>query len=129
MEMVVRLGDCYALIVNHFYNANDLRQAYTIVQQMQQHGVTLRPYLESNVIADVYRAVGKEPPQEITADDEDSGENEIEEEELPLNEGEEADAMTSADEKLDSARFGSSYHRRAGEQRYSSNGDYKSHRK
>lgn len=126
--MVVRLGDCYSLIVNHFYDANDLRQAYTAVQQMQQHGVTLRPYLESNVITDIYRAVGKEPPQEIAEeedDDNDVGEDEIDEEEDDLGvQEEDGDVMARADQKLECS---SDRHRKPGDRYY--NGDNKMHRK
>ena len=124
--MVVRLGDCYSLIVNHFYDTNDLRQAYTTVQQMQQHGVTLRPYLESNVIADIYHAVGKEPPQEIAEEDDvhHIGEDEIDDEEEEVAGDEDGDMMARADEKLDAS---SDRHRRVSDRVY--NGDYKMHRK
>eukprot|EP00753_Platysulcus_tardus_P003573 PLAT12468.31.p1 GENE.PLAT12468.31~~PLAT12468.31.p1 ORF type:complete len:1453 (-),score=862.37 PLAT12468.31:92-4450(-) len=65
IDSAVRVGDVYALLVVHFYNSraeDSMRQAFQLISDMRERGIDLDPYLDHDLITDVYRALGRSPP-------------------------------------------------------------------
>lgn len=67
VESAIRIGDAYALLVEHHYKSNNAQEAYALIQQMRQKKIVLTPYLEQDLLKKVYHAVGADPPKEVRA--------------------------------------------------------------
>lgn len=62
VEEAVRIGDCYALLIEHFVSANDMQEAYHYLQEMQNtRRIQPQQYLDKELIEQVYKAVGAKP--------------------------------------------------------------------
>ncbi len=46
LEQGVRLGDVYALLIDHFVGQNAYPQAYSLLRSMTQAGVDVGPYVD-----------------------------------------------------------------------------------
>ncbi|KAJ1627583.1 hypothetical protein T492DRAFT_876543 [Pavlovales sp. CCMP2436] len=64
IEGAIRVGDIFALMVEWFASQRDYQQAYQSIQKMRARNLLLAPYLDSELIDAVYRAVGVEPEPE-----------------------------------------------------------------
>lgn len=62
VDSVVRPGDVYAELVNCFVQHEDVQQAHTVVERMQQEGIPLGPFLDAHVVQLIYDYVGKPVP-------------------------------------------------------------------
>jgi len=58
LEEAVRAGDCLALLVEHFHTRGKLREAYGCVLEMEQRKIPPQPYVDAEVLEQVYRAAG-----------------------------------------------------------------------
>ena len=53
-EVTIRVGDVYAMMVEHWYQANDLRRCRELVAEMRgRAGLAAEPYLEATMLADI----------------------------------------------------------------------------
>lgn len=62
IEAAVRAGDVFAALVELFVARGEWQQAYRTIERMQQRRIELAPYLEQELINNVYAQVGVAPP-------------------------------------------------------------------
>ncbi len=63
VEMALRVGDCYALLIEFYYSSTPQKQpnwtaAYELIQEMKNRKIGLDPYLEKDMIHEIYRKTG-----------------------------------------------------------------------
>jgi intraflagellar transport protein 140 len=62
VEEAIRIGDVYALLIEHFVTVNDMQEAYHYLQEMQNtRRIQPQQYLEKEMVEQVYKAVGAKP--------------------------------------------------------------------
>lgn len=61
LEEAVRAGDCYALLIEHFYSQRSYEDAHKYMQEMERRGVEIGPYIDASIIADVNKKLGIAP--------------------------------------------------------------------
>ena len=61
LEEAIRAGDCLAMLIEYFHGKGQMRDAYNYIQEMEDRKIALNPYVEIEVLNDVYKAVGKQP--------------------------------------------------------------------
>lgn len=81
-EASIRIGDVYALLVEYWHAQRNMEQAYALIEKMRGQRIILSPYLDNQMVAEVYRAMGiaANPAQ---AEHDDGG---IDEDEIPMDE-------------------------------------------
>lgn len=58
LDLAIRVGDCLAMLVEHFHSAGNMKLAYQYMLDMKERGILLDPYIDADVLEDVYRALG-----------------------------------------------------------------------
>lgn len=58
VESAIRIGDVYALLIEYYYSKSQHAQAYQLIQQMRASNIILNPYLDSQMVQTIHRAVG-----------------------------------------------------------------------
>jgi len=58
IETSIRVGDCFALLVEFYYAQGVMKEAYRLIQMMRERRIILNPYLEQEVIEKVHAALG-----------------------------------------------------------------------
>jgi pentatricopeptide repeat protein len=61
LEEAIRAGDCIAMLVEHFYERGQMREAYTYLKEMEDRNIQPHPYIDAEILNVVYKAVGKQP--------------------------------------------------------------------
>ena len=69
VEGSIRQGDVYALLVDYYYGQRNLEQAYALIEKMRQRNIILSPYLDQDMVQDIYKAMGVTQTQEEEHDD------------------------------------------------------------
>jgi len=64
IEAAVRVGDVYAQLVEHYITQQDNVKAHKVIEQMRQRQIILSPYLDKELVEQVYAAVGEPVPRE-----------------------------------------------------------------
>jgi Ran GTPase-activating protein (RanGAP) involved in mRNA processing and transport len=64
LEDAIRAGDCIAMLVEHFHDRNQMREAYSYIKEMEDRKIALHPYIDAEVLNAVYKAVGKQPSRD-----------------------------------------------------------------
>lgn len=57
-EPGIRMGDVYALMVEYWFDAGSLEEAYALVARMQDRGIVLTPYLDQQMLEAIFKAAG-----------------------------------------------------------------------
>lgn len=60
MQTSIRVGDVYALLIEYWYAQANFQQAYTLVEQMKDRGIVVAPYVDGDMLDNVYREMGVE---------------------------------------------------------------------
>jgi len=75
VEAALRVGDCYALLVEFYHGQGNYDAAYRLIESMRARQIVLHPYLEQDMIEEIHNRVGvavsRESPRQV--DDEDDG--------------------------------------------------------
>lgn len=58
LEDAIRAGDCLAMLIEHFHSRNKLKEAYACIQEMEQRKIPPQPYVDAEILEQVYRAAG-----------------------------------------------------------------------
>ncbi len=66
-ESAVRVGDVIAQLVELFYANKDAKRAFEYIQKMIARKIRINPYLDQELIDNVYVAVGMPPPSAAAA--------------------------------------------------------------
>ena len=89
-QSAIRVGDCFALLIDHHYGVRNMDEAYRMVEKMQRRSIALEPYLDATMLSEIYKAAGVQPDAKASTADlgatgdigEDSMSEDIEEEEV-----------------------------------------------
>ena len=57
-EASIRIGDVFALLVEHKHALGDLDQAWALLGKMRDHGLVVAPYVDARVLEETQRAMG-----------------------------------------------------------------------
>jgi len=78
VEAAIRVGDCYALLVEFYYGQANYEASYKLIESMRSRHIVLHPYLEQDMVEDIHRRVGasmtQDRPGEDAPEDEDVAE-------------------------------------------------------
>lgn len=58
LDLAIRVGDCLAMLVEHFHSAGNMKLSYQYMLDMKERGILLDPYIDAEVLEDVHRALG-----------------------------------------------------------------------
>eukprot|EP00192_Tetraselmis_astigmatica_P000931 CAMPEP_0117694304 /NCGR_PEP_ID=MMETSP0804-20121206/27375_1 /TAXON_ID=1074897 /ORGANISM="Tetraselmis astigmatica, Strain CCMP880" /LENGTH=1395 /DNA_ID=CAMNT_0005507981 /DNA_START=130 /DNA_END=4318 /DNA_ORIENTATION=+ len=85
-EASIRIGDVFAMLVEYHHGQRNFERAYQLVEKMRVRRIILSPYLDSQMVAEIYRAMGlSSTPMDAEQD------NGIEEDDIPFDEEEDVD--------------------------------------
>jgi hypothetical protein len=58
LEDAIRAGDCLAMLVEHYHGAGRMEDAYEHLRDMESRSIALHPYVDAQILDEVFRAVG-----------------------------------------------------------------------
>ena len=58
LEDAIRAGDCLAMLVEHYHGAGRMEDAYEHLRDMESRNIALHPYVDAQILEEVFRAVG-----------------------------------------------------------------------
>merc|ERR1719453_1718019 len=58
VETAIRVGDGFALLIEFYYAQRNFEQAYRLIEKMRERHIILNPYLDQDMINNIYQAVG-----------------------------------------------------------------------
>lgn len=58
LEDAIRAGDCLAMLVEHYHGAGRMEDAYEHLRDMESRSIALHPYVDAQILEEVFRAVG-----------------------------------------------------------------------
>eukprot|EP01041_Mallomonas_annulata_P003422 gene3422-6789_t len=58
LDTTVRVGDCLAMMIEYYRKCRKYQDAYKYMQLMANKNIDLKPYIEADIIEEVYKAVG-----------------------------------------------------------------------
>ena len=58
LDLAIRVGDCLAMLVEHFHHTGNMKLAYQYMLDMKERGILLDPYIDAEVLEDVHQALG-----------------------------------------------------------------------
>eukprot|EP00343_Euplotes_focardii_P004045 CAMPEP_0205812010 /NCGR_PEP_ID=MMETSP0205-20121125/16338_1 /ASSEMBLY_ACC=CAM_ASM_000278 /TAXON_ID=36767 /ORGANISM="Euplotes focardii, Strain TN1" /LENGTH=161 /DNA_ID=CAMNT_0053092009 /DNA_START=184 /DNA_END=666 /DNA_ORIENTATION=- len=58
VETAVRVGDLYAQLIEYYYEKRDFQSAYTQLQGMKKRKILVTPYLDNEMINEIYSQNG-----------------------------------------------------------------------
>eukprot|EP00951_Prasinocladus_malaysianus_P006380 scaffold45330_cov45-Prasinocladus_malaysianus.AAC.1 len=79
-EASIRIGDVFAMLIEHWHGQRNMEQAYQLIEKMRARNIILSPYLDSQMVAEVYKAMGINS-NPAAAENEDG----IEDEDIPFD--------------------------------------------
>lgn len=70
VETAIRIGDVFAQLVEYYYEKGDMQSALTYLQKMRRRKIILTPYLDNDMITNIYSSNGVKNPDDQVDDDE-----------------------------------------------------------
>lgn len=58
LEEAIRAGDCLAMLVEYFHGSRQMQDAYRYLREMEERQIQLHPYVDAEIIEEVFKAVG-----------------------------------------------------------------------
>jgi intraflagellar transport protein 140 len=58
IDNAIRIGDVFALLIEHYYKTREYQKAYALIQQMRDRNIIISPYLDKEMTDTIYREVG-----------------------------------------------------------------------
>jgi len=58
LDATIRVGDCLAMMVEHYHRVRKLQEAFRYIQYMNSKGIELQPYIRAEVIDEILEAAG-----------------------------------------------------------------------
>ena len=58
VEEAIRLGDVFAQLIEHYYDKNNYQDAYKYLEKMKAKKIIVTPYLDPQIVEDIYKGVG-----------------------------------------------------------------------
>jgi pentatricopeptide repeat protein len=63
VEQAIRLGDVFAQLIEHYMKQGQGQKAYEYLERMKKKKIVVTPYLDANVIENIYKAMGMSVPE------------------------------------------------------------------
>ena len=70
----IRIGDVFSQLIEYHYNTKDYKGALVFLQKMQAKKILTQPYLDPEIVENIYKANGMEPPSAAADVDDGIGE-------------------------------------------------------
>lgn len=70
LEIIVREGDVYSLIIETYSSEKMYRESLYYLQEMQTKGINIREYIDESSISEIYHALGIDESKDDDNDDE-----------------------------------------------------------
>jgi intraflagellar transport protein 140 len=70
VESAIRVGDVYAQLIEYSYERGDMQSSFSYLQSMKKRKILLTPYLDQEMIDNIYSANGVKNPAMDDDDDE-----------------------------------------------------------
>ena len=61
LEEAIRAGDCYAMLIEHFYSQRQYEEVHKYMQEMERRGIEVGPYIDAKIVSDVNKKLGVAP--------------------------------------------------------------------
>mmetsp|Transcript_26256 Transcript_26256/g.40087 ORF Transcript_26256/g.40087 Transcript_26256/m.40087 type:complete len:118 (-) Transcript_26256:33-386(-) len=62
VEEAIRLGDVFAQLIEHYFYKNNFQDAYKYLEKMKKKKIIVTPYLDPQIVDDIYKGVGISVP-------------------------------------------------------------------
>lgn len=76
VEEAIRLGDVFAQLIEHYYYKDSFQDAYKYLDKMKKKNIIVTPYLDPQIVDEIYKAVGIQVPT-TTVDNDDGIDEDI----------------------------------------------------
>merc|ERR1712159_528441 len=63
VEEAIRLGDVFAQLIEHYFYKNQFQDAYKYLEKMKKKNIIVTPYLDPQIVEDIYKHMGIQVPQ------------------------------------------------------------------
>jgi len=80
VESSIRVGDCFALLIEFYHSQKHFEEAYKLIESMRTRRIILHPYLEQDMIEDIYSNMNVALAPESMDNDDDEIPDDLEEE-------------------------------------------------
>lgn len=75
-EEAVRLGDVFAQLIEHYFYKGNIQAAFNHLESMQKKKIIVTPYLDGQLVEDIYKGMGMQMPKKSNqVQDDDIGED------------------------------------------------------
>ena len=58
LEDAVRADDCLSMLIEHYHTSRHMKKAYACIREMEDRRIPLNPYVDANVLEEVFLANG-----------------------------------------------------------------------
>ena len=62
VEEAIRLGDVFAQLIEHYFYKNSFQDAYKYLDKMKKKNIIVTPYIDPQIVDDIYKEVGIQQP-------------------------------------------------------------------
>ena len=62
VEEAIRLGDVFAQLIEHYFQKNSFQEAYKYLDKMKKKNIAVTPYLDGQIVDDIYKECGISVP-------------------------------------------------------------------
>jgi hypothetical protein len=69
IDDAVRMGDCLALLVEHFYDGGNLERAGHYINEMKLRKIALNPFIDAEILDDISKHFSTDTNDESKASD------------------------------------------------------------
>jgi len=69
VEEAIRLGDVFAQLIEHYFYKNNFQDAYKYLEKMKKKNIIVTPYLDPQIVDDIYKGVGIAVPTNAVEND------------------------------------------------------------
>jgi len=81
VDEAIRIGDCYALLVEHYYRVGNMQDAYHYIREMEERSIQVYSYIDPPVVDEILKTMGVTSQKKLpTQKDQFSTQNETERE-------------------------------------------------
>lgn len=75
VDEAIRLGDVFAQLIEHYFYKQNYQKAYEYLEKMKKRPIIVTPYLDPQIVEDIYSNMGIAMPTNKPDDDDDIAED------------------------------------------------------
>lgn len=99
IEEALRAGDVIALLVEHYHSIGEMNEAYKCIEQLEDRRIVVAPFIDAEILNDVYKAVGGKGDKQRRGSGQESKREE--EKSRATGQGQQSDDEEELDEEID----------------------------